>query len=348
MPAQSQPYKVPRSLQWALLLSGLLWLVAARIAAEHAAAGFAVTLKFVALQPVLTEVFFLFLLLGGFATLHWIATREGGVRNINALPQRSTTQREWFTGAALGWGMLLVAVVPMVLLADLHPDFWLAPRAFGLTGLSLLALAAGSLAMEVGFRGYLFRRLILIVGPTTATLLMAFGCAVLLGFRGEGTGLSFVFLFAEAILFALAYHRTHALWLGWGLRFGWTASMAILFGLPVRGSVDYSSVIATVASGRSWVTGRNYGPDGSLFGLLAVVIGMFALYSLTKDYAWEYTHEPIVAGGYAVVVQPPAAHTAMEQAAVVAPAPLVQIASITPAAPSTSREIEEHLRGRTE
>ena len=112
--------------------------------------------------------------------------------------------------------------------------------------------------------------------------------------------------------------------------------------------MDYSSLIATTASGRHWVTGRSYGPDGSIFALAAVIVGFFALYSLTKEYAWEYTHEEIVPGGYAVIVQPPAAHTAMEQAAVAAPAPLVQIASITPAAPSTSREIEEHLRGRVE
>ena len=206
-------------MQWALLLSGMLWLVAARIAAEHAAAGFALTLRFVAIEPALTEVFFLFLLLGGFAALHWIATREGGVRSTNALPQRATTGREWLMGAALGWCMLLLAVLPMALLGDIHPDFWLAPRAWGITALSLLALAAGSLAMEVGFRGYLFRRLIPMIGPTAATLLMAIGCAVLLSFRADATGLSIAFLFFEAILYALAYHRTHALWLGWGTAF---------------------------------------------------------------------------------------------------------------------------------
>jgi hypothetical protein len=53
------------------------------------------------------------------------------------------------------------------------------------------------------------------------------------------------------------------------------------------------------------------------------------LYRITRDFAWNYTHRPIMPAGYAVTIAPPAAHAAMEEAAVKAPA-LVQILPVTP------------------
>jgi uncharacterized protein len=129
------------------------------------------------------------------------------------------------------------------------------------------------------------------------------------------------------VLFSVAYLRTHGLWLGWGLRFGWLAAMGVLFGLPLSGSADFASVVATDSTGGLWLTGGAYGPEGAVFTGLVLLAGAIALYPLTRDYAWAYTHEPIVPGGYPMQVQPPAAHTAMEAAA--APQ-LVQILGSTP------------------
>ncbi len=333
-------------MQWALFFAGLLWMVGARIAAEHAAAGFAATLHFVALVPLLTESFFLFLLLSGFTALHWVATRSGGVRRLNALPERATAKREWGSGVTLGWCMLLLTVLPMVLCGTLHPDFWMAPRAWGLALLSVFAVGAGALATEAAFRGYVFQRLILAIGPTAATLIMSLVFATLVSVRTNHGGLAFLFALLEGVLFSLAYLRTHGLWFGWGLRFGWNVSMGVLFGLPVRGAVDFASVVATTASRNKWLTGGVFGPDGSLVASLVILGAVPIVYALTRDYAWNYTHAPIVAGGYAVVVQPPAAHTEIEQAAAAAPAPLIQIAAATPASSSTRPDIEEHLRSR--
>ena len=144
-------------------------------------------------------------------------------------------------------------------------------------------------------------------------------------------------------LFSLAYLRTHGLWLGWGLRFGWIASMGVLFGLPVAGWADLSSVVATNTSGKVALTGGAYGPEGALWTAIVLVGGLFVLYAATRDYAWEYTHEAIVAAGYPMDVPPPAAHTAMEAAR---PAPLVQILGATPGEASRLPEVAEHLRSQ--
>jgi len=53
----------------------------------------------------------------------------------------------------------------------------------------------------------------------------------------------------------------------------------------------------------------------------------------TDDYAWDYTHPPIIPAGYDVTILPPAAHVAMEEAAKAAPVSPASLVQILPAAP---------------
>jgi membrane protease YdiL (CAAX protease family) len=343
-PASPAPVSdpVPRSMQFALFLTGLLWLLASDSASAHAAQGIADRLNLPLFQPLLQEAFFLFLLLTGFATISWIATRSGSIRNTNALPTRPTAAREWQTGVALGWAMLLVAVLPMVLAGDLHPQFWLAPRAWGTAALSLLTLALGTLALEAGFRGFLYRRLIAAIGPIMATILLSAIYALSSSFAPNSTSFSVFVAFLLSLLFSMAYLRTHALWLGWGLHFAWTAAMGIFLGLPVAGRGTYNTLVDTNINGAPWLTGGAYGPEGALLTAIVLLAAMAVLYRLTRDYAWQYTHAPIIAAGYPMDIAPPPAHTAMEKAA--APASLVQILAVTATAASTSPTIDDHLR----
>jgi uncharacterized protein len=108
----------------------------------------------------------------------------------------------------------------------------------------------------------------------------------------------------------------------------------------------YWSNVKAITHGSLWMTGGLYGPEGALLSTVAFLIFMAVLYRVTRDYAWEYTHTPIVAGGYPMEVAPPKEHTAMEQAA--RPAPLVQILSSTSTAASTMPAVEEHLRAQRE
>jgi uncharacterized protein len=343
-PNSSQP-ATPRSFNIALFLAGCLWIVAADSAASRAAQGIADRLNLPLAAGLLEQAFFLFLLVCGFATIGWMAARGGGLRSTNALPSRATASQETLRGAALGWGMLLVAVLPMMVFGAMHPHLWLAPSAWGLAVLSVAALALYTLALEVAFRGFIFARLIEAVGPVAATILLSLLYALASSYRPYSTSLSVAGAFFAGVLLSMAYLRTHALWLGWGLHFAWDASMAVLLGLPVAGFGTYSSVVATSTSGPDWLTGGPYGPEGAALTLLVLGGAMIVLHRISRDYAWNYTHPPIVPAGYAVVIAPPAAHTAMEAAA--APAPLVQILSTTSTSSSTLPVIDEHLRAES-
>ncbi len=348
MSAPTQPVPVAqapiqRPLQLALFFVGGLWLVASNRAAALLSQAILVRVNIPEGQPLIEQLLLLLLLLGGFSLLSWTFTRSGSLRMVNALPRRATTRQEWLRGAALGWTMLLAAVLPLAMAGDLHPQFWAQPRAWLMALISLATLAVATLTLEVAFRGFLFTRLIAAIHPVPATALLATLYAIVFNLHDNATVCSTLVAFLMGILLCIAYLRTHALWLGWGLHFAWSASMCLIFGLPVPGSAALNGIVVTDVSGREWFTGGAYGPEGAFFTLFVVVAAIPVLYRITRDYSWDYTHTPIVAAGYPVEVPPPAAHTAMESAIVAVP--LVQILGATPTNASTLPVIEDHLRG---
>jgi uncharacterized protein len=331
-----------RILQFALFVTSVAWFLASDTVAAHAARGLSQRLSLDAARPLLTSIFLLFLLAVGFSILQAIARRPSSVREVLGLPKRPTARREWQLGAALGWGLVVLAVLPMALARTLDVQFWTQSRAFSLLLLNLVTLAVAALAEEVAFRGYPFRRLIEAIGPTAATITMSllFGLGHIL--NPSATWTSTVVTVLAGLLLSIAWLRTHGLWLGWGFHFAWNASMGILFGLPISGINDFSSIVETRTSGHFGLTGGDYGPEGAAFTAIILLIGIVILVRVTRDYAWHYTYVPIVAAGYPMEAAPPAAHVAMEkqaqQATAAAPVSLVQI---LPATPQTRSVVDE-------
>ena len=317
-----------RALQIALFLTSAAWFFASQTLAGRAAMGLSVRFNLSDERPLLGVLFLLFLLAIGFCFLQMIAHQSSSLREALGLPRRATAAREWGMGAAIGWGLVVLAVLPMALGRTLHIEFWTGPRAFWLVVLNLVVLAVSALVEEVAFRGYPFRRLIEAVGPTGATVLMSLFFGLLHAFNPDATWISVLITMFAGVLLSIAWLRTHGLWLGWGLHFAWNASMGVLFGLPVSGITDFSSLVQTRAIGSTWLTGGDYGPEGALFTLLVLAIGVIVVVFVTRDYAWNYTRKVIVAAGYPMDVPPPEAHTAMEQET--KPASLVQILPTTP------------------
>jgi membrane protease YdiL (CAAX protease family) len=318
-----------RTLQLALFATSVAWFLAAETVAAHAARGLSERFALEAARPLLTSAFLLFLLAMGFSILQSIAKRRSSLREVLGLPRRPTAEREWKLGAALGWGLVVLAVLPMAAAGTLHIQFWTQPRAFALLFLNLITLAVGALAEEVAFRGYAFRRLIEGIGPVAATIVLSllFGLGHLL--NPGATWASTLVTILAGVLLSIAWLRTHGLWLGWGLHFAWNASMGVLFGLPVSG-------IQTRAFGRLWLTGGDYGPEGAAFTVIVLLIGIGVLVRVTRDYAWHYTYVPIVPAGYPMEAAPPAAHVAMEQMAQqTSPAAPVTLVQILPSTPQT-------------
>jgi membrane protease YdiL (CAAX protease family) len=327
----TSPDRSSKTLQLAIFGTCMAWFLSSEILAGRAARGLSNRFYIPSSRFLLTSIFLLFLLAVGFSLLNTIARSYPSLRSVIGLPKRPTAVEEWTIGAAIGWGIMLLAILPMALAGTLHVSFWTQPRAFSLLILNLVTLVVAALAEEVAFRGYPFRCLIGAVGPTAATVISSVLFGLLHMLNNEATWTSVLITMFAGVLFSVAWLRTHGLWLPWGMHFAWNASMGVLFGLPVSGITDFSSVVQTQAFGRTWLTGGFYGPEGATFTLVAIVAGLIVLVRVTRDYAWHYTHPPIIPAGYPMDAAPPPEHIAMEkQARPAAPPPLVQILPNTP------------------
>ena len=340
-PSLAGPRPRPRSLQFALFLAAIAWFNCARPLAQSAADVLDMRLGLGDLRPLVESLLLLLLVVFGLSLLRSIEHRRAPLRLTLGLPRRATSRAEWATGAAIGWGLAVASVLPMVLARSLDVQLWTAPRAWFLLSLSLLTLAAATLAQALAIYGYGFQRLIEATGPVRAALvliaLVAIDAAVTQTPDGTPDGSRIVVAILASLLLCLCWFRTHGLWLLWGLHFAWAASTALLFGLPIAGDTSFTSVVDTRVTGPLWLTGGNYGPAAAAFSVLLLLVAIPILVRITGDHAWDYTHPPIIPGGYDVTIAPPAAHVAMEQAAQTAqpagPASLVQILPVAPATP---------------
>jgi hypothetical protein len=206
-----------------------------------------------------------------------------------------------------------------------------------LADVAFFALAA--LAEEIAFRGYGFQRFAHSVGPIGASLgfaaFYAIVQALLPGANHASIAVSVVF----TLLLSMAYLRTRALWLSWGINFGWKASRALVFGLAVSGNNSHSPVVQGDPMGPFWLTGGGFGLDGTWIAFFVILAAMPVVYRLTRDLDYRYNAPVIIPGGIPVDLDAAARaqHEAATREAEPAAPALVQILPVsTPPRPVPS------------
>jgi membrane protease YdiL (CAAX protease family) len=332
------PLSRSRSLDFALFVAAILWYLCARAIAASVALVLDLRFDLGAARPLVEASLLLVMLICGLALLRVIEQRRAPLRLTLGLPRRATSRAEWATGAAIGWGLAVASVLPMALARALNVQIWTAPRAFMLLGLGLLTLAIATLAHALAIYGYGFQRLIDATGPVRATMVLMLLTAIHAAYTptayGTPDATRILVAMLAALLLSLCWLRTHGLWLLWGVHFAWAAAIAILFGLPLGGDNSFGSIVDTRIAGPVWLTGGEYGPQAALLSVFLLLAAIPVLVRATDEYAWKYTHPPLIPGGYDVTLAPPAAHIAMEQAGEsVQTASLVQILPSTPQSP---------------
>jgi membrane protease YdiL (CAAX protease family) len=320
-------------MHFALFLTALAWAAAANAIAARAGQGIAGRFQRLAgAESLLQGLFLLFLVVVGLRVVDRAVTRGRYFDQTLALPARPGWPREWAVGAAIGWGVCVAAALPLLLSGHLHARLnWQGTNLVGIA-VSLATLLVFCLAEEAIFRGYAFQRLGAAVGPAWAAMVLSvlFALTIVEANPPHNALVALVDCTLLGLLLAMAWMRTHALWVGWGLHFAYRAVAAVVLGLPIAGHGEFSSPTEMYASGPRWLSGGAFGLDAALLTGAMLLGAMIVLYRATRDYAWKYTHPPIVAAGYEVTIAPPAAHAAMEQQAAAAPPPLVQILASTP------------------
>lgn len=323
-------------------VAALCYFILARLLASRASLGITSQgfIPFV-FQPLLEQLMLVFLLLIGFSGMGFSLNRQLNPISTQGLPFRSGWPREAGLGLATGWTIALIGAAALALFGGIAVSFKSGASAW----LWLLADAAYFLLLalgeEIAFRGYAFQRLVRSLGTTVAVLAFSLLYAVLVDLQPGANHASVFVAFIFSLLLYTAYLRTRALWLGWGLNFGWKATRALLFGLTVAGNSQHSPVVEGNPMGSFWLTGGGFGLEGSWLTFLILLAFLPVLYRLTRDLDFRYNAPEIIPGGIPVDIDAAAKkqhEAAMGQAAPAAPA-LIQIApaappSETPTAPS--------------
>ena len=283
-----------RAFAWFIV--AVVYFIIAKSLAEHAALGLASG----DWLELANRTILLFLLVVGYAGMGYAGQHQREPIKAMGLVRRPGWGREFALGSALGWGGMVACVLPIALIGGLVVTLYTTQRQFALIFLDLAVLAIAALAEEVAFRGYPFQRLIDATNPAIATIAVSllFGF-IHLGNPGATFASTIVTVFAGWLL-SIAYLRTRALWVAWGFHFTWNATMGILFGLPISGITNFSPVVASNAVGPLWITGGDYGPEGSLVCAIVILVLIFVLISATRDLKYRYAQPVIVPGGIPV------------------------------------------------
>ena len=312
-------------------VAAVFYFFLARSLARHAAHGLAGE----AWAPLVEQAGLVFLLLLGYASFgSWIERQTHPIRE-QGLPLRAGWSREAALGLSVGWSLAVLCVLPMlvaggiaiVLATDLSAFGWL------LADLAFFALLA--LAEEIAFRGYGFQRFAQAVGSAGAVLGFAAYYAIVQALVPGSSHASLAVSIALSLLLSTAYLRTRALWLSWGINFGWKASRALVFGLAVSGVTSHSPVVQGDPMGPFWLTGGGFGLDGSWIAFALLVAALPVVYRLTRDLDFLYNAPVLIPGGIPVDLDAAAKsqHEAATRSAEPAAPALVQILPPPPPAP---------------
>jgi uncharacterized protein len=250
--------------------------------------------------PLVEQFLFVFFLIVGYAAFGSLFDKQEGSIAAQGLPLRPGFFREVATGLTVGWGAVVVCVLAMFVIGGIAVVITTQWSAWPWLLVDAAYFALLTLGEEVGFRGYGFQRFTAVVGSSGAAFGYALFYAIVYALVPGATNASIAISVVFSFLLTTAYLRTRALWVSWGLNFGWKASQALIFGLTVRGVSSHSPIIEGNPMGPFWLTGGGFGIDASWFACLVLLIAFPVVYRVTRELDFRYNAPVIVPGGIPV------------------------------------------------
>jgi len=324
-------------------LLAVLYFLLAKVFADHGARGLVAE----DWTPLVGQAMLVFLLVLGYAGLGFVLDGQLQPVSQQGLKPRAGWLGEVGIGLAAGWAIAVACVLPMVIFGGIALRLSLNWPSFGWLAADAAFFALATLAMQVAFRGYPFQCAIRAIGELPASLVMAVLYGILYAWLPGASRASMAVNVALGLLLAMAYLRTRAVWLPWGLHFGWVASRALLFGLTINGNGRHSPVIQGDTFGPLWLTGGEFGLDGSWMAFFVILLAMPFVYRATRDLSFHYNAPVLEPGGMPVDLDAAARkqHEAATREAAPEVKPLVQI---LPAGSPAPLPLASDLDGRSE
>lgn len=321
----------------------LFYYFLARTLARHGALGIASD----AWEPLIEQAMLVFLLLLGYAGVGFSLNGQAQPIRAQGLPRRPGWISEAALGLAIGWCAVVFCAAIMALHGGIAVRISFSLRALGWLFADAAFFALLALGEEIVFRGYPFQRFAHAVGPAGASVGFAALYAFLQAFEPGASRASTAVAVVFTLLLSIAYLRTRALWVSWGINFAWKAMRALVFGLAVSGVSSRSPIVQGDPMGPFWLTGGGFGLDGSWLAFFVFLAAIPVLYRLTRELDYKYNAPELVPGGIPVDLDAVARrqHEAAMGSEQPAAAPLVQIAPVARSRADENPALTELGRG---
>ncbi|MBA2440193.1 MAG: CPBP family intramembrane metalloprotease [Thermoleophilaceae bacterium] len=235
----------------------------------------------------------LFFLLGNLVSFLW-AVLIGWFcgKFLEGLPFRALGF--WFTenwlkdllsGLALGAVAMLLAALITIIFGGLSFQFNQtvpASAVFFTLGVSLLVFIIGAAFEEVLFRGYVLQTFSRSGLAWFAIVLTSVFFAI--GHRNNPNAgyISLINTLLAGLWFSAAYLKTRTLWLAFGLHLMWNWVQGAILGIEVSGIKELTTapLFREVDAGPAWLTGGDYGIEGSVGCTIALVFSIVLIWFL--------------------------------------------------------------------
>jgi len=149
------------------------------------------------------------------------------------------------------------------------------------SALWLIAAILIGLAEEFLFRGYLQHTLTDGIGFWPAAFALSLLFALVHKTNPGENWFGVANIFFTGLLWAFTLQRTGSLWLAVGWHAAFDFGESFLYSVPDSGGIFEGHLSnATVAPGRTWLTGGEVGPEGSLLAFLTLVLGAILIHFL--------------------------------------------------------------------
>lgn len=190
---------------------------------------------------------------------------------------RKTPAVCYLKGLLIGFGMLTFVYLALLVTGVLSFDgFALEADGIPVLLLSVIMWITQGAAEEVMFRGFMINQVKRRTNIKFAVAFSSLMFALLHGANIGFTALAGINLFLLAVLFALIYLYSDSLQVTCGMHTAWNFCQGTLYGLQVSGSVSGVRILASHYTdiSKCWLTGGDFGPEGSIFVTVAAVMGI--------------------------------------------------------------------------
>ncbi len=179
-----------------------------------------------------------------------------------------------FLGLLLGFILIGTGFLTLYILSYLSIGEILTNSQY-LSGSLILCLLI-SWIEELSFRGYILNNLAESFHPYIALLISSLSFAALHIFNSGLSILAFTNLFLAGILLGIVFIYTKTIWFALSLHFSWNFFQGPVFGFKVSG-IEMDSLVIQSLEGTDFITGGEFGFEGSLLCSLLIIISIIAL-----------------------------------------------------------------------